>query len=510
MKKAGMAMVLLTMAVFHVFSADDVVFSEGFDTPEAVAKYGPGDGISFVPEGGAGGSGCIRFHRDTVGDSWLLIPIDPAELRGRAIQVEAMMKAEKIAKPSPGYMGPKLMLNLQSPGENSHSEQEKVHGTYDWRKFQVFAQAASDVEKAVLAIGIQHGQGTLYMDDVKITLVPTGETEAFVPPAAPLPTRTKYRGMMSGYDLREADIRDFALDFGGNLLRWQLLRGKADTSTPELYRAWLDAELDKLDAVMPALKKYDVKVAIDLHGGPGTNQDRFLTNQLSWDVPNQNLFVETWEKIARRYKGNPMIYGYDLLNEPREDNYVYEPDGALEWNRLALRTAKAIRAIDAEVPIIIESAKGGGPAGLKTLRPVNLPNIIYSVHIYSPHTYTHQGITAAGRESRVVYPGSIDGVEWNRDKLRQTVQVVRDFQLKYNVPIFIGEFSAIAWAPGAERYLEDCISIFEEYGWDWTYHAFREWTGWSVEHGGVFENQFPVENSPRKQVLKKYFERNRE
>ena len=139
-----------------------------------------------------------------------------------------------------------------------------------------------------------------------------------------------------------------------------------------------------------------------------------------------------------------------------------------------------------------------------------MPNIIYSVHIYSPHTYTHQGITAAGRESRVVYPGSIDGVEWNRDKLRQTVQVVRDFQLKYNVPIFIGEFSAIAWAPGAERYLEDCISIFEEYGWDWTYHAFREWTGWSVEHGGVFENQFPVENSPRKQVLKKYFERNRE
>lgn len=47
-----------------------------------------------------------------------------------------------------------------------------MHGTYDWRKFQVFAQAASDVEKAVLAIGIQHGQGTLYMDDVKITLVP--------------------------------------------------------------------------------------------------------------------------------------------------------------------------------------------------------------------------------------------------------------------------------------------------------------------------------------------------
>ena len=55
---------------------------------------------------------------------------------------------------------------------------------------------------------------------------------------------------MSGYDLREADIRDFALDFGGNLLRWQLLRGKADTSTPELYRAWLDAELDNCSSLL--------------------------------------------------------------------------------------------------------------------------------------------------------------------------------------------------------------------------------------------------------------------
>ena len=27
-----------------------------------------------------------------------------------------------------------------------------------------------------------------------------------------------------------------------------------------------------------------------------------------------------------------------------------------------------------------------------------------------------------------------------------------------------------------------CIALFRDYGWDWTYHAFREWEGWSVEH----------------------------
>ena len=81
MKISGWMGVMLSMAAFCFCAADDVVFSEGFDTPEAVAKYRPGDGISFVSEGGAGGSGCIRFHRDTVGDSWLLIPIDPFRSR---------------------------------------------------------------------------------------------------------------------------------------------------------------------------------------------------------------------------------------------------------------------------------------------------------------------------------------------------------------------------------------------------------------------------------------------
>jgi hypothetical protein len=52
------------------------------------------------------------------------------------------------------------------------------------------------------------------------------------------------------------------------------------------------------------------------------------------------------------------------------------------------------------------------------------------------------------------------------------------------VHIYIGEFSAIRWAPegSAARYLSDLIEIFEAHGWDWSYHAFREWSGWTVEH----------------------------
>ena len=70
--------------------------------------------------------------------------------------------------------------------------------------------------------------------------------------------------------------------------------------------------------------------------------------------------------------------------------------------------------------------------------------------------------------------------------------------------------SVKAWAPGAERYLADLISIFNEYGWDWTYHAFREWPGWSVEHEGPdMRNMKKAADTPRMRVLKNGFTQGR-
>ena len=76
---------------------------------------------------------------------------------------------------------------------------------------------------------------------------------------------------------------------------------------------------------------------------------------------------------------------------------------------------------------------------------------------------------------------SLTGETWNKDWLRKAVQPIRDFQLRHRCRIYVGEFSAAAWAPGAENYLRDAISLFEEYGWDWTYHAFRESPIWDVD-----------------------------
>ncbi|WP_276741633.1 glycoside hydrolase family 5 protein [Victivallis vadensis] len=485
--------------------AEELLYSNSFTTPREVEPY-VRRGIRFAP--GEDGRGAIRFESDTVRDTWLNIPVDPVKARGRAVQLEAEMRGENIAVPSPAYLGPKLMLGIATPTGGSHAEQEKQFGTFGWRKFHTYAKIPPDATGLTLSIGLQNTKGALEMRNVKIILLPAEGLDRFTPPPGRLQAIPKYRGAMAGPRLTADDIRDFSEKFGGNLLRWQLLRERSeDIAGPEKFNAWLDRKIAAIDAIMPALEKYGVKIVIDLHTGPGMTQNALLSNQLSWDQESQALLVSGWEKLARHFNGNPMIYGYDLLNEPREDGYRYTPDGGLDWNRLAARTAHAIRAIDKTTPIIIEPAQWGSVAGLKTFMPVNVDNVIYSIHFYSPHEFTHQGI-GKSRKTGIRYPGMINGKEWNKEAIRSSLLPAREFQLKYNVPIFVGEFSAIAWAPGAAQYIEDCISIFEEFGWDWTYHAFREWSGWSVEHGGTFENQTKVENSDRKQVLRKYYHLN--
>ena len=97
----------------------------------------------------------------------------------------------------------------------------------------------------------------------------------------------------------------------------------------------------------------------------------------------------------------------------------------------------------------------------------------------------------------------------NRDWLRKTLGNVREFQNRHGARIYVGEFSAAAWAEGADRYIEDCISIFEEYGWDWTYHAFRESDLWSVEYPSDRNAAAPAaEPTDRELLLRRYFEKN--
>jgi aryl-phospho-beta-D-glucosidase BglC (GH1 family) len=147
---------------------------------------------------------------------------------------------------------------------------------------------------------------------------------------------------------------------------------------------------------------------------------------------------------------------------------------------------------------------------LEPFDPKEVPNVLYTVHMYLPHNFTHQGVYES--PIGLVYPGTMnDGKYWDKEQLRHALRPVREFARDYGVAIYIGEFGSIRWAPenSTYRYLRDLIEIFEEEGWDWAYHAFREWDGWSVEHGPDRNDRRRVpEPTDRELLLRSWFEKN--
>jgi hypothetical protein len=317
----------------------------------------------------------------------------------------------------------------------------------------------------------------------------------------PSQRRKPLRGVMSPSQDMTLDDFDTLQSWGATQIRYQMGRNwHAQKVTPDLgeYDRWLNTRLDHFDAfVLPQAVKRGMKVVLDMHEAPGMKNEFNEWNMLHDPVVAQH-FVDTWRRIAKRFKGRKGIYGYDLVNEPMQAS---EAAPGCDFWTLQKRTAEAIRAIDHDMPIIVECNGMDSPWAYGCFSPLDMPNIIYQVHMYLPLAYTHQGVMWKQGEPRV-YPDEAKG--WNKDCLRAGLRPVREFQLRHGAKIYCGEFSAVAWAPGAGEYLRDCIDIFEEYGWDWCYHAFREWEGWSVEREGPNRRELvPSADNPRKQALLK-------
>ncbi len=321
----------------------------------------------------------------------------------------------------------------------------------------------------------------------------------------------RYRGVMSPDVPLEADVRDIAA-LGANLMRFQMngngigKPGRMETKAERLawFDKWINAKVDYLEMrLIPWARKYGVKLVVDMHDSPG-GRDREHDSQVCmyYDADYAGKFVSAWAWIAKRLaRYSDVIYGYDLFNEPNESQ---PPLKDCDYRTLQIRAGREIRAVDPKTPIIIAAKNWDLPGGFRNLEPVPLDNVIYQVHIYSPHEFTHQGL---GNGNWTRYPGADPktGLVYNRNLLRRTIQPVLDFQQKHGAKIYVGEFSAIGYADGAAEYIADVISLVEEQGWDWTYHAWREWAGWSVEHECTDRAKMafrPAAETDRMRVLK--------
>lgn len=264
------------------------------------------------------------------------------------------------------------------------------------------------------------------------------------------------RGFMMAPYVPVEHIRE-ALTWGVNILRYQIAPGKPDEfinfDTRAKYLEFVSSHAAYIGAVIiPELVGKDVILVIDLHKAP------------SKDVIN--LIKDAWINLSKTFKNSPITVIYDLLNEPSLDEATL--------NKAMATWRAAIRKQDKLVRVVI-SSKRGEPQRFNKVANIADSRLWYTFHMYQPMSFTHQGI--GNRPTGVRYPTATITTA----TLKKNMKAVRDFQLKYKKPILVGEFSASNLANGMDRrqYVADCIEIFEEYRWNYIFHAHREAPIWT-------------------------------
>ena len=279
-------------------------------------------------------------------------------------------------------------------------------------------------------------------------------------------------------------------------------------------------ELAWVDSLVDDAERAGLFVALTCRLGPGRARfghgprDRDL-----WSDPEaQEAFIRMWRHLAEHYRDRKVLVGYAIICEPHPESFFWEEERYLgdvvekmkgtlaDWNLFAKRITEAIREVDPDIPILVNAIAYANPRGFEFLEPTGDPRTVYEVHFYGPHQVTHQ------EPNDVIPYGSVLGRRrqwrWDRDATKEGLAVVRRFQQKHDVPIFVGEFGGLRWVPGVDEYFRDQVELYEEWGWSWAHYIFREWHGLEIEMTSDPKDLARYPDTPLLRVFKPYFARN--
>jgi endoglucanase len=138
--------------------------------------------------------------------------------------------------------------------------------------------------------------------------------------------------------------------------------------------------LSYLDAAAKMILDQGLSVVIDLHP-----DDDFKARLKEDDFVQQ--FADFWRALARHYATwDPERVFFEIMNEPE----VTDP---YRWYGIQAKCAAAIREGALQHTIIAAGHRYSNDDQFLFLEPLHDPNLIYNIHFYYPHTFTHQGAT---------------------------------------------------------------------------------------------------------------------
>ena len=139
-----------------------------------------------------------------------------------------------------------------------------------------------------------------------------------------------------------------------------------------------------LDRVVSWCRSEGVYVILDMHAAPGGQtgdniDDSFAYPFLFESSESQELTIDLWRKIAARYRNEPAVIGYDLLNEPIAHYFdIASLNPKLE--PLYRRIVSGIREVDRNHIIFLGGAQWD--TNFKVFGAPFDPKLAYTFHKY--------------------------------------------------------------------------------------------------------------------------------
>lgn len=220
-----------------------------------------------------------------------------------------------------------------------------------------------------------------------------------------------------------------------------------------------------LDNVIDLCAKYQIYTIIDLHALPGSQNQHWHSDNPThvaffWDHKDfQDRALNLWVKIAERYKDNPWVAGYDLINEPSD------PTGKKVFPYFK-RLYEAIRKVDPKHLLFLE---GNDYATDFSIFTELWPDVVYANHDYAVPGFIDGGD----------YPGYSRGKYYDRDSLEKDFLTRSEFMFKNKVPLWVGEFGPVYTGNPEKdemRYqiLKDQLEIYRRYNVSWCIWLYKD------------------------------------
>ena len=227
----------------------------------------------------------------------------------------------------------------------------------------------------------------------------------------------------------------------------------------------MDSGFAHLDRAIAALSTHGMYSIIDLHTVPGSQNHHWHSDNPThvpafWQHRQfQDRAINLWQAIATRYRDEPAVAGYNLLNEPADETRAvvgpfYERLGA------------AIREID---PVHIHFLDGNTYATEFGFFGEPAANTVYTLHDYVP----------AGLGRGHGYPGTVDGIYYDLDGVLKTFLERSEYARASGTPLMVGEFGPIYTGRAGEdeqrlQLLADQLSIYDDYDVSWTLWTYKD------------------------------------